>query len=139
MPMDVLLALLALFNVISPCSPSSCRARFPDNALPWFVFAFALLATELAWLWLPLQIMLALLFVAGGALGSTLGWIALVVLLLSWPGCCTVCGSVSAAGVSSRRRWRTRSAPIIRGRFPLQPRPACAAGSASMTGATRSR
>lgn len=83
--MDTLLALLALFNVISMLTVFVPRT-FPDNALPWFVFGFALLATELAWIWLPLQIMLALLFVAGGALGSTLGWIALVVLLLSWPG-----------------------------------------------------
>ena len=50
------------------------------------MFAFALLSTELAWLWLPLQAVLALACVAGGALGSTLGAIALLVLAVSWLG-----------------------------------------------------
>lgn len=83
--MDILLALLALFNLISMLAVFMPRT-FPDNPLPWFVFAFALLATELAWLWLPLQIGIALLLIAAGALHSTLGWIALLVLLASWPG-----------------------------------------------------
>ena len=83
--MDILLALLALFNVISMAAVYS-RRSFPDNSLPWVVFAFAVLASELAWIWLPLQAVVALLFVIGGALDSALGWIALVVLVLSWPG-----------------------------------------------------
>ena len=70
--MDVLLALLALFNVFAMITVFVPRT-FPDSALPWLVFAFALLSTELAWLWLPLQAVLALACVAGGALDSTLG------------------------------------------------------------------
>ena len=57
--MDVLLALLALFNVFAMITVFVPRT-FPDSALPWLVFAFALLSTELAWLWLPLQAVLAL-------------------------------------------------------------------------------
>lgn len=83
--MDTLLAVLALCNVLALLTVFAPRS-FPDNMLPWFVFGFALLATELAWFWLPLQAVLALICVAGGALDSTLGWIGLIVLLLSWPG-----------------------------------------------------
>lgn len=83
--MDVLLALLALFNVFAMITVFVPRT-FPDSALPWLVFAFALLSTELAWLWLPLQAVLALACVAGGALDSTLGVIALLVLAVSWLG-----------------------------------------------------
>ena len=54
--MDVLLALLALFNVLAMITVFMPRT-FPDNILPWFVFAFALLSTELAWLWLPLPVL----------------------------------------------------------------------------------
>ena len=83
--MDVLLALLALFNVVAMITVFMPRT-FPDSVLPWFVFAFALLSTELAWLWLPLQAVLTLACVAGGALDSTLGVIALLVLAVSWLG-----------------------------------------------------
>ena len=83
--MDTLLAVLALCNVLALLTVFAPRS-FPDNTLPWFVFGFALLTTELAWFWLPLQAVIALFCVAGGALDSTLGWIALIVLLLSWPG-----------------------------------------------------
>lgn len=83
--MDTLLALLALFNLLAMVTVFMPRT-FPDNMLPWFVFAFALLSTELAWLWLPLQVTIALICIFGGALHSALGWISLAVLLLSWPG-----------------------------------------------------
>ena len=83
--MDVLLALLALFNVLAMITVFMPRT-FPDDILPWFVFAFALLSTEPAWLWLPLQAVLTLACVAGGALDSTLGVIALLVLAVSWLG-----------------------------------------------------
>jgi acetyl esterase/lipase len=83
--MDCLLALLALFNVISIVTVFIPRT-FPDNVAPWFVFAFALLATELAWLWLPLQALLALALVGGGALQSELGEFSISVLALSWLG-----------------------------------------------------
>jgi acetyl esterase/lipase len=83
--MDVLLALLALFNVLSMVAVFVPRT-FPDNMAPWIVFAFALLATELAWLWLPVQAVLALVFVTGGALQSALGAFSLAVLAASWLG-----------------------------------------------------
>jgi len=83
--MDVLLALLALFNVLAMITVFMPRT-FPDSILPGLVFAFALLSTELAWLWLPLQVALALVCVAGGGLDSTLGGIALTVLAVSWLG-----------------------------------------------------
>jgi len=83
--MDILLALLALFNVLSMSAVFIPRT-FPDSVAPWFVFAFALLATELAWLWLPLQALLALAFVSGGALHSGLGGLSLGVLIVSWLG-----------------------------------------------------
>ena len=83
--MDWLLAFLALFNLISMITVFSPRA-VPRRAVPWATFGTALLATELAWIWLPLQALLAWLFCLGGALDSTLGNLALVVLLLTWPG-----------------------------------------------------
>jgi len=83
--MDWLLALLAVFNLVSMITVFTPRA-VPRRAVPWATFGTALLATELAWIWLPTQILLAWLFCLGGALDSTLGNLALVVLLITWPG-----------------------------------------------------
>lgn len=83
--MDWLLFLLALFNLGSMITVFVPRA-VPRRAVPWALFGFALLATELAWIWLPLQLGLALLFISGGALDSGLGTLALLLLLVSWPG-----------------------------------------------------
>jgi acetyl esterase/lipase len=83
--MDWLLAALAIFNLVSMVTVFTPRA-VPRKAVPWALFGTALLATELAWIWLPLQIMLAWLLVTAGALDSGLGILALIVLLATWPG-----------------------------------------------------
>ncbi len=83
--MDWLLAALAIFNLISMITVFSPRA-VPRRSVPWAVFGTALLATELAWIWLPLQIFLAWLLTQGGALDSGLGILALLILLATWPG-----------------------------------------------------
>ncbi|MEH6583820.1 MAG: alpha/beta hydrolase [Halioglobus sp.] len=83
--MDVILAGLALFNLGSMVTiflPRSVRRK----AVPWATFAFALLATELAWIWLPLQALFAWMLINGGALDSSLGVIALCILVVSWCG-----------------------------------------------------
>jgi acetyl esterase/lipase len=83
--MDWLLAALALFNVGSMVTVFAPRT-IPRKSIPWVLFGFALLATELAWVWLPLQTFLALLLVWGGALQSVLGKLSMAILLLSWAG-----------------------------------------------------
>ena len=83
--MDWLLAALALFNLVSMITVFSPRA-VPRKAVPWALFGTALLATELAWVWLPLQALLAWLFAAGGATDSWLGSLALYVLWITWLG-----------------------------------------------------
>lgn len=83
--MDWLLTFLAAFNIASMYTVFSSRVK-PRKAVPWGTFATALLATELAWIWLPLQALLAWLLAAGGATDSTLGSLAMLVLVLSWSG-----------------------------------------------------
>ena len=83
--MDWLLSALALFNLVSTVLVFSPR-MVPRRSIPFGVFAFALPATELAWIWLPLQISVTALLVWGGALQNLLGLIALTVLLVTWPG-----------------------------------------------------
>jgi acetyl esterase/lipase len=83
--MDWLLAALALFNLVSMITVFSPRA-VPRRAVPWTTFGTALLATELAWIWLPLQLFIAWLLSLGGAVDSALGKLALLVLLGTWPG-----------------------------------------------------
>jgi len=83
--MDWLLAALAIFNLASMVTVFSPRA-VPRKAAPWVLFGTALLATELAWIWLPLQIGLAWMLISAGALDSGLGVVALLVLLGTWPG-----------------------------------------------------
>ena len=83
--MDWLLAALALFNLFSMVmvfSPRSVKRK----DVPWAMFGTALLATELAWIWLPLQIFIAWLLALGGALESGLGNLALFILAVTWPG-----------------------------------------------------
>ena len=83
--MDWLLAALALFNLVSMVTVFSPRAvRRKD--VPWAMFGTALLATELAWVWLPLQVFVAWLLAQGGATDSGLGSFALFVLIVSWGG-----------------------------------------------------
>ncbi|MBP6681829.1 MAG: alpha/beta hydrolase [Halioglobus sp.] len=83
--MDWLLAALAIFNLASMVTVFSPRA-VPRKAAPWALFGTALLATELAWIWLPLQIGLAWMLISAGALDSGLGVVALLILLGTWPG-----------------------------------------------------
>jgi hypothetical protein len=75
---------LALFNAGAMAALLLPRTRRRDSA-PWLLFAISLLASELAWIWLPLQATLALFFSLGGALDSVVGQAALLVLVLSWP------------------------------------------------------
>jgi acetyl esterase/lipase len=83
--MNWLLASLALFNLISMVAVFRPRGVTRKSA-PWAQFGIALLATELAWIWLPLQVVIAWLLIQGGALDSMLGSFALLILLLTWPG-----------------------------------------------------
>ncbi|MCB1676375.1 MAG: alpha/beta hydrolase [Halioglobus sp.] len=83
--MDWLLAALAVCNLIATIAVFASRA-VSRKAVPWALFATALLATELAWIWLPLQLLIAWLLIAGGALDSALGVLALLVLLFGWTG-----------------------------------------------------
>jgi len=80
-----LLSLLALFNLISTVLVFSPRI-VPRKSVPFGIFAFALPATELSWIWLPMQISITALLAWGGALESALGPLALAVLLMTWPG-----------------------------------------------------
>ncbi len=75
---------LALFNVASMTALLMPRTR-RRNSAPWLLFAVSVLASELAWIWLPLQALLVLLFSLGGALDNPLGLGSLLALLLSWP------------------------------------------------------
>lgn len=83
--MDWLLAALALFNTVSMLALVAPRG-ISRKRVPWAEFGITLLATELAWIWLPLQMLLAGLFCLGGALDSWLGATALLLLALTWPG-----------------------------------------------------
>jgi len=100
--MDWLLASLALFNLVSMISVFTPRA-VRRTAVPWAIFITALLATELAWVWLPFQVFLTWLFTIGGALESTLGNLALLVLLCTWPGLAwSIWQSTRAKGILER-------------------------------------
>ncbi|MEP4145849.1 MAG: alpha/beta hydrolase [Halioglobus sp.] len=83
--MDWLLAFLAIFNLVSMITVFSSRTT-PRKAVPWLTFGTALMATELAWIWLPLQALLAWGFTLGGALDTTMGTLSLFVLVVTWPG-----------------------------------------------------
>lgn len=81
--MDWILAALALFNITSMITIHRDRNR---NRIvpPWSLFAYSLITSELAWLWLPTQISLALLLWMMGATSSPLGNIAMIALAISW-------------------------------------------------------
>lgn len=83
--MDWLLALLAVFNLMSMVMVFSPRSVSRKD-VPWAMFGTALLATELAWIWLPLQVLIAWLLSLGGALNSGLGSFALFILATTWLG-----------------------------------------------------
>ena len=83
--MDWLLAALAVFNLVSMVAVFLPRLM-RRAAVPWTTFAVAALATELAWVWLPLQASIALVLIIAGALDSWVGEFAIVLLLVTWPG-----------------------------------------------------
>lgn len=83
--MDWLLALLAASNTAAMYTVFYNRDT-PARSVPWGKFFSALITTELAWLWLPVQAVLVLLLATGGATGSFLGELALTVILFSWLG-----------------------------------------------------
>ncbi|MEM8660875.1 MAG: alpha/beta hydrolase [Pseudomonadota bacterium] len=83
--MDWLLAALALFNLVSIITVFSARG-VERLSPPWALFITAALTIELAWIWLPLQIVITAILVYGGALHSGLGVVSLIILLGSWPG-----------------------------------------------------
>ncbi|TGD72791.1 alpha/beta hydrolase [Mangrovimicrobium sediminis] len=83
--MDWLLALMALINLVVMYTVFQPRTTVRDS-IPWGAFGVTLLATELAWFWLPLQVTLSLLMCIGGALSTALGELALLVLLVTWAG-----------------------------------------------------
>lgn len=83
--MDWLIAVLAAFNW------ASMYTIFQDRNVkrvipPWTLFAYALITTEFAWLWLPLQVALAIIFISLGAFSSVFGILAMIALCLSWGG-----------------------------------------------------
>lgn len=81
--MDWILAALALFNIASMITTHLDRTS-KRTVPPWTVFAYSLIATELAWLWLPIQVSLALLLWSFGATESSLGSLSLIALAFSW-------------------------------------------------------
>ncbi len=83
--MDWLLALMAILNLVVMYRVFEPRTAKRVN-IPWATFAVSLFATELAWLWLPVELVLAVLFCMGGALSTALGELAAVVLVVSWVG-----------------------------------------------------
>ena len=83
--MDWFLALLAAFNIASMVAIFTPRQK-PRDGAPWVQFFVALLATELSWLWLPAQAILALILTLAGATDSGLGSIAMFALVVSWSG-----------------------------------------------------
>ena len=83
--MDWLLTFLAVFNLVSMYTVFSSRV-VPRKGAPWATFAIALLATELAWIWLPLQATIAWLLARWGATDSLLGMLAMLALVVSWSG-----------------------------------------------------
>ena len=75
------LALLDVASIAALLLPrQSARSR-----VPWAVFAVALLAGELAWLWLIVQAVLLAVFLSAGAADGFIGQLALCIVVLSWP------------------------------------------------------
>ena len=78
-----ILAALAAFNVSSMLVLHKNRLA-PRMEIPWTRFGYSLLTSELAWIWLPVQVLAALVLVASGALSSSLGVFSGLALLASW-------------------------------------------------------
>ncbi|MCB1667452.1 MAG: alpha/beta hydrolase [Porticoccaceae bacterium] len=81
--MDWILLALAVFNAFSMVT--IYRDRHTKRLVPpWTLFAHSLISSELAWLWLPMQVTMALILFVLGATESTLGGLSLLVLVVSW-------------------------------------------------------
>ncbi len=78
-----ILATLAAFNVSSMLVLHKNRLA-PRMEIPWTRFGYSLLTSELAWVWLPVQVLAALVLVASGALSSSLGVFSILALMASW-------------------------------------------------------
>jgi acetyl esterase/lipase len=83
--MSLLLFGLALFNLVSVVFMFYPRPVYRGQVFLIVLYAFSLLGTELAWIWLPLQVVLASAFIYAGALDSATGLLGLGILLLTWP------------------------------------------------------
>lgn len=112
--MDLILAALAIFNLVSMIAVFRPRG-VTRRSVPWAQFGTALLATELAWIWLPVQILITWLLSQAGALDSTLGGFALFILLVTWPGLAwsiwmsTKAAAVTEAAMADGLGWNYRS------------------------------
>ena len=84
--MSWLLFCLAIFNLGSVGLMLYPRPVYRGQVFVVVLYFFSLLGTELAWIWLPLQAVLASAFIYAGALDSATGLLGLVILLLTWPG-----------------------------------------------------
>jgi len=81
--MDWILVALAAFNTFSMIT--IYRDRHSNRLVPpWTQFAYSLITTELAWFWLPSQVVVATLLLLAGAADSSIGVFAMIILALSW-------------------------------------------------------
>jgi acetyl esterase/lipase len=119
--MALLLAALAVLNLVSMAAVFA-RRGVARKKVPWTQFGIALLATELAWIWLPLQLLLALLASLGGALQSWLGMLALVVLLFTWPALAWCLWMSTKAAAAVQRSLVLGLGPDYRDKIPTAAR-----------------
>lgn len=85
--MDWLLFFLMLYNVICIVTIFIPRTFRNTNQLAvGFVSIVTHLATEFAWVWLPVQILLVVIITWGGGLQSPIGQFSLFILTFSWLG-----------------------------------------------------
>ena len=83
--MSGLLFFLGLLNLGCVISMLRPRSMYDGHRFMLVIMFFTLFGSELAWFWLLLQLVLAILFVAAGVLDSGLGWFGLLLLLATWP------------------------------------------------------
>ncbi|TNF89099.1 MAG: alpha/beta hydrolase [Gammaproteobacteria bacterium] len=80
-------AFFALACLRSPaCLTSSLSLRKPTPILIFPIFILGLLTTELTWFFLALQALISVGFIALGALGESLGVVALGLMVINWLG-----------------------------------------------------
>ena len=81
--MNWLLLGMALFNLGSVVCMFYPRPVYRSHVFILTLYPFSLLGTELAWIWLPLQMVLASAFIYTGALSSATGLLGLGILLVT--------------------------------------------------------